>query len=177
MEVTFKDIEGFEGLYQIGSNGQVKSLEKTWVCGNKKSKRYKPESLMKISLDTSGYPSVCLAKNKINKTHNVHRLVAKAFIENIDNKKCVNHINGNKEDNNVLNLEWVTYKENQIHAFDNKLNSGKKGESHNSAKLTEKDVLKIRSLIGLTKTQIAKDFNVTIQNISRILGRKTWAHI
>ena len=101
----WKDIEGFE-KYQISSYGRVKSLK-----NNK-------ESIKKHSISSRGYLVVTLFKNNISKTLSVHRLVANTFIENKDNKLTVNHIDGNKLNNNISNLEWATYSENTKHAWD-----------------------------------------------------------
>jgi hypothetical protein len=108
----------------------------------------------------------------------VHRLVAQAFIPNLENKKTVNHINGIKDDNRVENLEWNTLKENLDHAWVNKLRTIKTGENHWKSILTEKDVLYIRENIKYyTKAELARKYNVTHSNIRGILKRKTWAHI
>ena len=101
----WKEIEGYE-KYQISSYGRVKSLK-----NNK-------ESIKKHSISSRGYLVVTLFKNNISKTLTVHRLVANTFIENKDNKLTVNHIDGNKLNNNISNLEWVTYSENTKHAWD-----------------------------------------------------------
>ena len=79
------------------------------------------EIIMKKASDKQGYQIISLSKNKKRKTYRVHRLIAKTFIENPQNKKEVNHIDGNKSNNCISNLEWCTRSENQIHAYKNKL--------------------------------------------------------
>lgn len=98
----FKDIEGYEGLYQITSWGRVYSL-----IANK---------FMKTELTDKGYLRVKLRKNKKAKNHKVHRLVASAFIPNMKNLPQVNHKDGNKQNNSVTNLEWITDSDNKQHA-------------------------------------------------------------
>ena len=71
--------------------------------------------------DNRGYLNIRLSKNNIRKTYSVHRLVAEAFISNLEAKGEVNHIDGNKQNNNINNLEWVTSSENQLHAYKNGL--------------------------------------------------------
>ena len=80
-----------------------------------------------------GYKSVSLYRNNAGKKHRVCRLVAINFIENIDNKPCVNHIDCNKENDNVSNLEWVTYTENMAHAVENNLVNIKYGADHSAS--------------------------------------------
>lgn len=99
MEEIWKDIPGYEGLYQVSNLGNVKSLYNNRLlklCWRNTKKEYK---------------AVYLSK-KTKKTFFVHRLVAIAFIPNPDNKPCVDHINGDRLDNRVDNLKWVTNKEN-----------------------------------------------------------------
>ncbi len=100
---VFKDIVGYEGQYQVSNLGRVKVL--------------KNNILMKPLLKRRGYFQVALFKNKQYKYFNIHRLVALTFIPNPENKPQVNHIDGNKQNNNVNNLEWVTCSENIKHAF------------------------------------------------------------
>lgn len=112
------DVKGFEGMYAVSNMGRVKSLAR-----EKKdqyyTKRLLGEKLLKPSLLNSGYFKVNFkdAILKINTNFLVHRLIALAFIENIDNKEQVNHINGVKTDNRIENLEWVTRSENVKHAI------------------------------------------------------------
>lgn len=102
----WKDIEGFEGHYQVSNFGRIKSLSR------KSGNTIKKERILKPRDHTHGYSEVSLGKDMKFKNKFVHRLVAIAFIPNPDNKPQVNHINENKQDNRVENLEWVTAKYN-----------------------------------------------------------------
>ena len=130
--------------------------------------------------DTCGYLRVILCKNGIVKTHKVHRLVAIAFIENPENKPTVNHIDSDRTNNFVSNLEWNTHSENAQHGYDIGLHKSVKGSKHYRAKLNEDQVLEIRRLHATgeyTKTALAKIFGVTQMLISYIVNRKRWKHI
>lgn len=114
MEEIWKDIKGYEGLYQVSNLGRVKSLYKEIIKSNGRN-FYSKEKLLKFTM-RSGYYNINLTSNKIRKSFEVHRLVAQAFIPNVNNLPQVNHKNGNKTDNKVENLEWVTRKGNMEHA-------------------------------------------------------------
>ena len=107
----WRDVAGYEGLYQVSDQGRVKSLERNiphWRGGE----RIQKERILKPCADRGGYLRVGLCDGKKQKTFKVHRLVCEAFHENPDNKPQVNHINEIKTDNRASNLEWATAREN-----------------------------------------------------------------
>lgn len=111
MKELWKPIKGYEGLYEVSNQGRVKSLGRKTKNGF-----HHRVKILKFSIHTDDYLQVILYKNKKRKTYKVHRLVAENFIENPNEYKEVNHINGNKKNNTVNNLEWCTRKQNMIHA-------------------------------------------------------------
>ena len=150
---VWKDIEGYEGLYQVSNFGNIKSLAR--IVHSEKRSDYKiKEKVLKQSDTTTGYKKVELHKdNKKRKSFKVHRLVAQAFIPNPENKREVNHIDGNKHNNNVNNLEWVTSSENKLHAFEMHLNPTKRD-------LDEEEIIRMYCEEKMSIRQIAKEFNV-----------------
>ena len=104
----WRDIKGYEGLYQISNLGRVKSLNRVIIYSDGRNYFYK-EKILKLRKDTIGYLYAHLCKNNVSKYYSVHRLVAEAFLENPNNYPCINHKDENKEKNNVNNLEWCTY--------------------------------------------------------------------
>ena len=111
MEI-WKDIKGYEGSYMVSNYGRVKSLEKNIESHNHTRTQYRPEKILKQYKNKWGYMRVYLTQNSIKKMYAVHRLVASAFIDNPNNKPCVNHIDNDRSNNHLDNLEWCTYKEN-----------------------------------------------------------------
>lgn len=129
---------------------------------------------------TSAYYKYTLVQKKIKKCLSIHRLLALLYIPNPNNHPIVNHLDGNKLNNNISNLEWCTYSHNMKHAFAIGLSLPTLGEDSHVSKLTEKEVLEIRKLylIGdTTQRKLAKQFNTCYQNINFIVNRKTWSHI
>ena len=104
MEEVWKDIKGYEGLYQVSNLGRVKRLIST---------KCKVERFLSITKDNKvGYCRIMLSKDNKQKRFLIHRLLAEHFIPNFQNKPCIDHINGDKSDNRLENLRWCTYKEN-----------------------------------------------------------------
>lgn len=168
MEI-WKDIKGYEGLYQISNIGNVKSLPKKCDLQNGHI-RFTIEKVMKFGINPNGYKYVNLRKNKTAKNTRIHRLVAEHFIHNSLNKKCVNHINGIKSDNRETNLEWVTFSENNIHARVMGLN-----------KTTDKHISPAKKVIDSQTGQIyysiyslSKTISIKLPLLYKILNNKVY---
>lgn len=119
MEEIWRDVIGFEGLYMVSNLGNLKRYAKTWHSGRNGSQvKSLPESPVKTRISAWGYELCTLHKDGKKHTKRVHILVAQSFIVNDDNKNKVqvNHIDGNKLNNRVDNLEWCTCSENVLHA-------------------------------------------------------------
>ncbi len=118
IEEIWKDIPELIGKYQSSSIGRIRSIERTIVQSNGRVRKF-PSKILKHFIDDSGYPRICLYKNDCSpRKYKVHRLVAMAFIPNPDNLPMVNHIDSNKLNACVENLEWCTAQENVIHSFE-----------------------------------------------------------
>lgn len=115
----WKDVVGYEGLYEISNYGRIKSLpvNVNHSRGNGMTRPKNERILKQVLSKRTGYLRMCLCKENKKKSYQMHRLIAIAFIPNPQNKPCINHINGVKHDNSLKNLEWVTVKENNIHKF------------------------------------------------------------
>jgi len=132
---------------------------------------------MKQRKNGNGYLIVGLRVNDIQVTYRVHRLVAEAYLEKPFENATVNHIDGNKENNNVSNLEWISLKDNIIHSY--KLGLASRGENRTQAKLCDSDVevIKIGFMQKLSNVELAAMYNISSAVISDIRSHKTWNHI
>lgn len=172
----WKDIAGYEGLYQISNLGRVKSLPKI------KGRAMTETRVLKNQIGGTGYWAIVLSKNGKKKQHRIHRLIATAFIKNNDNKPFINHIDGNKLNCSIENLEWCTARENTMHALENGLRKyieTPKGENVENAKLKQADVDYIRKVFVPRNKRyginaLSQKFNVERHTISKIIHNRTY---
>ena len=158
----FKKVKDFEN-YTIYDNGEIMGIKGNFLVP---------------WMGRGGYLKVCLSNKGERKWVYVHRLVCMCFIENQLNKPEINHIDGNKLNNNTVNLEWVTRSENNIHAFKTGLKIGSRGEKNVCHKLTGSEVVAIRSLRGIfTQRKLQKMFNVSHSHISKIQRNVKWNYL
>ena len=162
----WRNVKEYTGLYQVSTLGRVRSLPRTTTTGRilKKNK-------------SRFYITVCLSKKNKFETVSVHRLIAKHFIRNPKDKPYVNHLDGNKFNNKLENLEWCTPSENKKHAVVNGYTYSPRGVKHWASKLTEKQVIEIRQKRNERQKVLAKRYKISIQTISDIINRKKWKHI
>lgn len=176
MEI-FKKIPNYS-LYEASDLGNIKTFN--WKNQGK-------ISIMKPAKDNSGYLRTML-KSDLGKiqTIKVHRIIAQTFLPNPCNLPHVNHINGIKEDNRLVNLEWVSVSDNLKHSFKLGLHSTV-GEKNPAATISEKDVIEIRANYTygkkskvkgeLTKKELALKYGVSFYCIKNIILGKTWKHL
>lgn len=126
MQEIWKDIKDYEGLYQVSNLGRVKSIKRNII--------------LKPGFTKKNYSYVILYKSNIATSKRIHRLVAENFISNPYNKPQVNHKDGNKLNNCVSNLEWVTNSENQQHAFANRLQTNVGNNNPKCRKINQYDL-------------------------------------
>lgn len=174
----WKELLGYEGIYLISSYGRIKSISRQVDIGKGKLRWYFGRD-MRLSPNTKGYLQIVLVNRKgIRKTDRVHRLVAKTFIPNPDNKSFINHKDLNKKNNYYCNLEWCTHQENLEHAWRNgKL---RKGVDIPSSKLTEEQVLQIRKQYLLKQRGVlalTREFRITRKTVANIIYYRSWKHL
>lgn len=167
MNEQWRDIKGYEGLYQISNFGRIKSLH------------YKNHRIMSVSVSNKGYERLVLSKNGKHQSVCVHVLVAKTFVANPDNKREVNHKDGDKSNNRADNLEWSTRSENMKHAHKNKLLNLKYGADNPIAKLTVEDVEYIRKNYkshdkNFCGRALARKFGVSNDTIYKVIKHQKY---
>ena len=175
--VTWRQVVGYEGLYEVSSKGEVRGCPKEVSGNHLKSIRHIPARAKRQCL-LAGYPAVTLFRDGKPKLHKVHRLVAEAFIPNEENFPMVNHIDNDKRNNDVSNLEWCTALHNNQHMMKQGRQNFAYGERSSTCKLTEDQVVEILSLSGSMKQcDIAKQYGIGQQQVSRILNGERWKHL
>jgi hypothetical protein len=175
MEI-WKPIREFEDIYSVSNFGRVMRTGKGSAT---KGGAAIVGKILTNARDIQGYERIKLCRDYVMYPKKIHRLVADAFLGPIPEKFTVNHIDGVKHNNSVENLEIVTRGENLSHAFRVIKTKSSKGERNPKSKLTEKDVLQIRSELasGCPPKVLEQEFGVSKHTISNIKVRKTWTHI
>lgn len=165
IQEIWEDAKGFTDYYKVSNYGRVKSLPRSGTNGR----------ILVLCTTRGGYLKVCLSVFNKNIHRSVHQLVAQTFIKNPKKLKQVNHINGNKKDNTVWNLEWCTGSDNLKHAYRIGIKSSR-GEKHSQNKLTWIQVGIIREAIaaGHSKTEIAKYFKIGWRHVYHIHANESW---
>lgn len=113
--MEWRSVKGYEGLYEVCDHGLVRSVDRK-TTGNRSRMIF--GKVLRAGVNSRGYLVVSLCKDGKPKMMRVHRLVAEAFIPNNNGHPCINHKDGNPQNNHVSNLEWCTQKENVQHAYD-----------------------------------------------------------
>lgn len=177
MAERWKDIPGYEGLYQVSDMGRVKRMV---------SIKCKRERMKKLSKTTYGYDCLVLYKDSKGKTQYVHRLVLRAFYGPPGNGMITRHLDGNPGNNNLTNLTWGTKSENQQDSIKHgtKFVPYYRGSLHKNSKLNEQKVINIRKMLvsgrngdkgpRYTQKEIAKIFGVSQSTISAIKVKRMW---
>lgn len=173
MSETWRPIKGFYGFYEVSNRGAVRSLDRVVDHSNGRARRVFGRTLRQ-SLNAAGYPVVTLCDDPRHITIRVHRLVAAAFLANPQNLPMVNHLDSNRQNNAVENLEWCDALHNMRHAA--RAGRVRRGETHSSCKLSDEIVRQIRQS-PLNHEVCARKFGVTPGMIGHIRSRRNWTHI
>jgi len=176
MEEIWVKIINFEN-YKVSNFGNVKRIESSVMYSNNKIHIHKQRLLKKDIV--KGYNRITLSNNNKIKRFLVHRLVGLYFLQNTENKPCINHKNGNKLDNNVTNLEWVTYSENEKHSYK------VLGKTNNTQKLSKEAIIDIKTnckkrtkMNNFTNVYLFENkYNVCKKTILNVLNNKTNVNI
>ena len=163
MTENWKDVVGYEGIYEVSNRGRVRTHKDKTTYTSKHGKRKWKQRYLKDKTPNGRDVRVALWKNGKPKYFLVHRLVAFAFMPLVEGKDCINHIDGNPKNNCVENLEWCTIAENNLHAHRNNLNkSSKRIKLINTLNGEEKYFLNQRlasEYLGKRHNYISEHFN------------------
>jgi hypothetical protein len=182
---VWKDIKDYEGIYQVSNLGNVKSLDRE-VAPNNRVPYWRKGKMCKQSKSNLGYMTVGFTVNNVKVNKYVHRLVAETFITNWSNHPQVNHVDCDKTNNRMYNLEWCTNSENHIHATKNGLNKlhlhrvAYSGEKNGRSLLTKEKVLEIKQKYipyKYSAKKLSKEYNVSESCITHILNNTSWKEI
>lgn len=180
---TWKAVVGYEGLYEVSSQGRVRSVDRV-ICKKRSDAncgfKYRLKGkVLSPAITRTGYLNVSLRNGGFSKSYQVHRLVVVAFLGEIPINKEINHKNGIKADNCVENLEIVSHAENMRHGFRIGLIVHRKGENSCCAKATEKQIRKGMRLIrnGKTMREAAATIGISPYILPLVKCGCTWKHL
>lgn len=173
----WRQVEGYEGQYLISNQGRLMAESKSFTC--KRDRPYsRGRTILKQSTDRGGYIYFTLTRNGVRKFALAHRLVADAFIAGDDPlRNQVNHKDGNKSNNHLSNLEYVSRSENALHAYRKLGRKAKSGQSAPGAKLTSGKVAIIRAMWtsgAFKKKHLSEIFGMSFFAVWAILANRTW---
>ena len=178
MSEVWVDIPDFEGLYQVSNIGRVRSLDRVVTYKDGRKCKHKGR-VLKPYINNKGYEYLTLSNDGRGNTKTVHRLVLEAFKPHVNMSDLeVNHMDGNKLNNHLTNLEWLTRRDNLLHAHSTGLINNK-GERGHSAKLSNTDVLDILQRLdtGESQKDIRLDYGVSKSCISMINRGYNWKSV
>jgi hypothetical protein len=162
------DVKGYESFYQVSNMGNVRSKDRTVACKRLGTKNLRSRPL-KATVDSVGYCKVTLQDQGRNVVWKVHRLVAEHFIDKVEGKGIINHIDNNRANNKVDNIEKCTPKENTSHMHSQGRNYSASGEDNPACKLSDSQIKEIMDLKGkLSQSKIAGMYGVSRQHIGKI---------
>jgi hypothetical protein len=176
MTEEWKPVYGYEGLYEVSSIGNVRSIGR-YINSKSGSKTYREGRVISQFVTPSGYRTVCICVNGTRKTFLVHRLVAKAFLGG--ENETVNHKNLDKTDNRLENLEWLTYSENNKHAHASGAHAYVKLARYNEKRRKKLTLNCVENIIksckyGEFQKSVAEKFGVSQSLVSKIVNDKQW---
>lgn len=176
MTEEWRDIAEFEGFYQASSLGRIRSVDRYVICADGRKYFCKGRILTTFQGTTCNYLSVQFSKENVPSKHLVHRLIAKTFL-GLDDLSAleVNHIDGNRHNNQVTNLEIVTHQQNIDHSVSTGLKNDY-GELHKRARLTNGQARMAREMWskGVQQKDIAEMYGVSRQLINNVIRNKTY---
>jgi len=180
MEI-WKDVLGYEGLYQVSNLGNVKRLaNKIWIEKHKGYYRTYPEEILKPILSPSGYYHVNLYKNKKLKTFRINRLVLTTFNRIPKDNEVSMHLDNNKTNNVLENLKWGTVRDNVLQMYADKRNPDLKGSKNPQSTISDEEVRYIKLLSKqqmLSVSEISKRINKKYHFVYEIVKELKWKHI
>lgn len=172
MTEKWVDVRGYESYYQVSDMGRVRSKDRTVACSRTGTRTLKGK-LLTLNPDSAGYCKVKFQDQGRNEVWKVHRLVATHFLEKVDGKDYINHIDNNRSNNVVTNLEWCTPQENTQHMHVQGRNYAAFGADNASCKLSDEQVKQIRQMApSHTQAHIASVFGIARQTVGQIISGK-----